>query len=281
MTAAFSEATYIAITAVGTAALALATGAFVVAAFRQLTPLRATQGASDRAAQAAARAADAAEQSVAITREAHEQQSALNTYPLLACEATFEDDVSTLVIANTGSMPAHDVEAHVLQLLWDEQQSPSEYLLNHAQSPDEQEAPTPTHEGCFAVRDILRYFVLPARRAVAAPLQLPTVENQLMVLLQFRDVLGRNYAQIYQLGLNAPEERRYRLLDGSTSGLLSLERLELITPELQKPMTMPSTDTAFGSNLAEFIDINRASISTGLMASSTADWEDRGSWSDL
>src|SRR4051794_2401202 len=63
------DTTWIALSAVATLLLALATFAFVVAAFRQLPILRLTQQDTTKSANAAVRAARAAEDALSISRE--------------------------------------------------------------------------------------------------------------------------------------------------------------------------------------------------------------------
>jgi hypothetical protein len=273
-----AEATYIAVTAIATGVLAIATGAFVVAAFRQLRPLKATQKASEEAAKAAARAADAAEQSVEIMRVGQEQQSLLSTYPPLICGATFNDDAAQVAIANTGAMPAHDVEVITLQLLWEENETVTDYLARHGKGGHT--PPTPDDEGGYAVRDVIRYALISPHRKVSAQLDFPTVGSQLLVLIQFRDVLDRNYIQFYRLTIQDRKDLRYRRGEVSASGLQMVPRIEFLSPDEPSSATIPS-DGPLAQDLAEFLSVLNASIPSGHLKTSEIDWDDRGTWSAL
>jgi hypothetical protein len=106
-------ADWVAITAVTTGALALATFAFVVAAFLQRSAMKDAAEASSRAAAASERAAEAgARQTDLIADRLDSAQEALRaaTRPLLADVPRDEDDLGTQIHASVGW--EHDEEVY-------------------------------------------------------------------------------------------------------------------------------------------------------------------------
>jgi hypothetical protein len=110
---AISETTWIAASAIATFLLAVATAAFVYAAFGQLSLLRQGQADAIRSADAVTKAADVAEVSLAESRKASLEQSIAATFPVLDITAVQRERSLEIDIANRGTNPALDVDLFV------------------------------------------------------------------------------------------------------------------------------------------------------------------------
>jgi hypothetical protein len=256
---------WVAVSAVATAALAFATFAFVVAAFLQRKDMRASAAAATRAAQAA-------ESSVQLQREMFSEQSRLSMYPPLSLDLAYTTNHAVFRLTNAGSLPALDVDVAAISLRWDDAEPREEYFRSiiKPEHADAVAALGTSDEGAFGVYDHAVYDVVPPGRAVTANFDFPDVPRQLNVLLQFRDMVGRNYQHLY-LTIQSEQAGRYvGAID--VPELKEIERIELFPPTAAAESEMPRAVRE------DFYAVWVNSIPSGYLQGSRGEVEDRGSW---
>jgi hypothetical protein len=173
-------------------------------------------------------------------------------------------------------MPALDLEVAVLQVLWEDEISPEDYIHQHG---GEDARPPGAVNGSYAIVDFIRYAQIPPRRQVQARLRFPTPADQYYVIAQFRDVLQRNYVAVHWFATEDGESR-LRLLSTASSGLVAMPRLEIAGGGEQLEEALKGTPLAdyFGREITALL---RGGLSVAMLRDVSADWEDRGNWSDV
>lgn len=216
--------------AVATSASALATGAFVWFAFRQLKILQESRDDSRVSAQAAADAAGSSRELLELSRKSADQQSLMGAFPVVLASLETLSLGCLLRVANRGRTPALDVDVQ-LWIPYFEVDLPLRDFVDRF-VPDDQkdrvlkEAPTELDgASAYALSARLIYPAIPAQTEVEIHLKTPTVPNSVNVLVQVRDVLGRNYSRLDWLYLG-PGEKRYRLSGDAHNWNTSCPRLD-------------------------------------------------------
>jgi hypothetical protein len=280
MYAAVTETTWIAIGAIGTFALAVATAAFTFAAFRQLPVLHQTQLDAARASDAAARAADAAEASVEIARKSSVEQSLAATFPMLDVSLSQLDDFLEVDVANRGLNPALDVDLIIFMEVHEEEAPLAQFVAERvlAAFQDTYAEVVPHDEEGWALRDHLLYTAIPSRRRVVADCPSPLLSESVHVLLQYRDVLGRNYCRLdwYFRSREGPE--RFHLAGDGRSQTVHAPRLNL-----EMEIDSSTEDTKLPTTLKAELDLNIEPyvIPMGFVREAGGGTvEDRGRWDD-
>jgi hypothetical protein len=283
VTGAITQTTWIAASAVATLLLALATFAFVIAAFRQLPILRDSQRSAANSATAAARAADAAEASVEVSQQAAREQSIASVYPLLFMTVRPVPDGFALSLANRGTAPAVDVAIYTFAT-FNEEDVPLAAFADEWIQPDVRAEVLETgasSDGAWALRDHLYYPNVPPRQQVVASCACPLEPSSVTVLLQTRDVLGRNFARV-EWHFYVAGESRYR--SGVREGFsaeevprLDFEAGPLEPSEQLSAATLNSIDALQGA----VGNLRLHAFSVGWVQGIGPDWEDRGVWEDV
>jgi hypothetical protein len=279
---AISETTWIAASAIATFLLAVATAAFVYAAFGQLSLLRQGQADAMRSANAVTKAADVAEIGLTESRKASLEQSIAATFPVLDIAAVQRDTALKVEVANRGTNPALDVDHFVYLEYADGEddfkefvgEQVSEFSKNRWLELDVEE------DDIWALSDRLFYATVPPRRRVVAEISPPMRCETFHVLAQHRDVIGRNFCQLNWY-VRSDESDRFRLAGSPTRGGVRCPRFSW-QPAIEEPETdsgeVPARlDRALTLNLRS---IKERIVPLGVLKNGSAESEDRGSWGD-
>ena len=261
---------WIEVSAIATGILAFGTFAFVVVAFLQRQD-------SSRSADAAQQAASASEASVALQGEMYAEQSRLATYPPVACDFFFDDTQAFVHISNSGTVPALDVDIIALALIHEHEISPADYVRENVKAHyQEQYLGIGTEdEGFFSVFDRICYSIVPPKRVVTAPLDFLEIPNVMVILIQFRDLLGRNYLHFWNVSRSPDQESsRYIGIMRTESGITESPRFDFI-PHITEWPGLPDYVKR------EFIPVLKHRISSSITVEESEDIEERGVWSDL
>jgi hypothetical protein len=259
---------WIEVSAVATGLLAVATFAFVVVAGLQSMD-------TVRAAFAAQRAAEASEVTLDLQQEMWDTQSRLATYPALICDFSYDDWQAYLLLQNSTSLPAYDVELHVLSSFGVELHPPDEFAVRYL-SPEHQDAMQETEEGFFSIYDHLSYAHVGPHRAVKAAIHSPTPAPFLHVLLQFRDLLGRNYCRLYTCGQSDdPGVTKYLF----TLYTIPEDQLLADIPRIE-PLGFPDDPPLpeFPALQREFAESFEKRVAPGYLVKPQLEIEERGEW---
>jgi hypothetical protein len=274
-----ATADWVEVSALATGALAVATFGFVVVAWLQRSDTRA-------AAEAATRAALASEASLTLQQATYSEQSRLATYPVLACDCTFDSSFAYLRLHNVSAVPALDIDLMVVDFRLDEYDDYEDYVVKFVKQEyvDRFLGHAPDEDGTWGVYDHLCYGDVPPGRSIRAPLDFLGAPESLLVLLQFRDLLGRNYIRSYWIykSSNALKADAY-VVNTTTEPDPALGE----SPRLSLLKTHPvvGTDTARTITTApaavdeEFLPAFNHSIPSGMLNKPQMSVEDRGVWS--
>jgi len=283
MVGALTQTTWIAASAVATLGLALATFAFVIAAFRQLPILRDSQRSAADSANAATRAADAAEATVEVSQKAAREQSIAAVFPLLFMTLRPVEDGFSVSLANRGIAPAVDVAAYAFATFNEEDEPLEAFVAEWIRSDERGEVLEigSDSEGIWALRDHLYYAYIPPHQQVVAHCACPLEPRSVTILLQARDVLGRNFARAewhYRLA----GESRYRSGGIEAHSADEVPRLETDLEPSKSGGHISGAGLDSIQKLHDAVgDFRAHAFSVAWVEGIGADWEDRGEWSDV
>lgn len=208
-------------------------------------------------------------------------QARLAYFPKLSCRISEFSGRIVLTISNPCDHPAYDVDVFAVHGYAEDDVDLPTFSVNHLTDEGRKERVEPTDEGFFGLFDVMAYANFPGRKGVEVVLDTPIVPMYFHVLIQFRDVIGYNYAQTY-----------WFFTDTSTGP--HTYKLGVMRPTVPAPIPrinrdMDSTSTFVMEDKSdvtlyvdqEFVDIFKASFSSGYLRDTTRDVEDRGRWYDL
>jgi hypothetical protein len=219
-----------------------------------------------------------------LNQEISHRHLQFSAFPQLYCGATRQGSRVDLTIYNSGSVPAIDVDITVLWPLFWGNQARSEFIKTHVQPQYQEEV---ISEGWdeqeeYGVYDHLVYYSFPQRRKVVVEFDQQVKFDQLVLLMQFRDVSGINYQRLYWFFDEGFKEERSRFKVGSIMpvGMVQMPRIE---PSQTEYRLLESED---GSPLPSYIEKEfapayRMAISSGRLNKPRTWVEDPGQWYDL
>jgi hypothetical protein len=117
---------------------------------------------------------------VSITRKSSSEQLRLATLPHIYCRPEVRDERLWMHLSNTGQVAAHDIVALVLVYLEEEQVMAYPDLF-----------------GSACTKESLHVSILPHQKQVSLRLTSPEPLDWFQALVQYRDIRGVNYAQLY------------------------------------------------------------------------------------
>jgi hypothetical protein len=277
MILAAAHVNWIEASALATAALAIATFAFVIVAALQ-------RHDTSRTADAAQRAAVASEATIAMQRQSWDEESRLTTYPALFCEFFFDEQGTSIHVSNASSFPAADVDIVFLSLFHTDTDDPMDFVRRFVAEEHRDEAVTnftapPKGDDFnawelskfFGFYDHLTYATVPPRSAVTAPINAPFAPWQFTMLLQFRDLVGRNYCRVYSGAQSSdPDNPKYMFE-------MTPQPIDELLHDIPRIEYLGYTN-ALG-DVAVFGEHIERSIPSGYMKQPLMDVEERGQWS--
>ena len=150
------------------------------------------------------RSASAQEKSEhALSEQAHAliqtaKLNALNFIPALSLSVSEGVDTVSFQIANLGNTSAYAVDVLAIGLYSIDEIDPKLFIDEHVtKKGDITDRILNTTIESYGVYDRLTYAVIPQRRKVSCDLAFPTYPHGMYVLLQFYDIQGINYQQVY------------------------------------------------------------------------------------
>jgi hypothetical protein len=230
-------------------------------------------------AEAALRAAAAAERGVELQAGAQTDQFRLLTYPAVGVEMTTEGTQNYVRVYNPGQYPALDVDLVLLHIL-DERDETLEAFAARCAVPEHCALVAKagvTTRGAYAVQDHVYYSSIGPRRQVKAVTAFPAEPRSLALLLQYRDVQGRNYAHVLSAFWSTDDGRYTTLIEYEGDRLQESTRLDLFM-SMARGTNLPSVSEDMQRN---FIDYWDHSIPAAYLQSGRPEVDDRGVWSEL
>lgn len=222
------------------------------------------------------------------TKEASRENIAIQTlqarlayFPKLSCRITAQNDHIVLTISNPCDHPAYDVEVFSIHGYHEDEIDIPTFSVNYLREEGRKIGVAPTDEGFFGLFDVMAYADFPGRKKVVVILDTPIVPPYLHVLIQFKDVVGHNYAQTYWFFSDtSADSHSYKLGSLTPAVPTPIPRID------RDPVNYSTFVVADKSSINdyidhEFLDLFKASFSSGYLMDTTRDIEDRGRWHDL
>jgi hypothetical protein len=216
-----------------------------------------------------------------LSQQAFERQFQLATYPRINCRAHLKGGRAVLTVENLGSFLSRDVDVLILGLYPEDDMPASQFVAEYVREDSGfQRRLFGGEEGFYGVYDHLLYPVAAERTRVVATLQFPMPPKQLTLLLQFRDITGTNYYNVYWFFLEGEttDEGRFRLGGLSPSTIAQAPRVSFdehlnLRGEAGSPLREDVVN--------DFEPVWRCSIPCGHLRGDYAGVEDRGEWQPL
>ncbi|MDQ5824299.1 MAG: hypothetical protein M3441_08815 [Chloroflexota bacterium] len=215
-----------------------------------------------------------------LNRSVTEKQLRLLTLPQLFCELTNDtrNGKTSLIISNVGNVPAFDIDIYALGAYHEDDMDIPTFMLSYAPPKYRKEPLNANDEGFYHVRDHIIYYLFPLRKRITVELLMPTVPHFMYILLQYKELLGANYVQVYYFGMG---DGTYRLVKLAPPLPTLSERIDY---KYESKQLLLQTEN--GSSLPafleeEFTDSFAHSIPAGFLIAGLPTTEDRGIWQDL
>lgn len=103
----------------------------------------------------------------------------------------------TLELYNVGTVPTYDLHVNTIGAYTEEGVDTTTFLRTYIQPRFRKLPLQPDKVGYFGIRSSLRYSMLPAQKRLEVVLTLPLRPIDIYALVQYRDLAGGNYCQVY------------------------------------------------------------------------------------
>ncbi len=194
-----------------------------------------------------------------LYRNAIERQLKITAFPHIYCDLQpdFQTGNLQLEVYNVGSVPAYDVHVSIIGTYTGETMDVPTFMRTHVQ-PRYRKYPLQVDKvGYYGVRNSIRFAMLPFQKRLAIALTLPIRPVDVYALVQYREVLGGNYYQVYCFSdLDAKGNYRANVLEPSRFEMI--ERFHFYDMDDAK---ISATDKPLPYHVVDFIDLWNHSIS--------------------
>jgi hypothetical protein len=215
------------------------------------------------------------------TRALFEKQFFLSTLPHLHISISYDGTFPVVTIFNAGDMAAYDVDLLFVGYYYQGDMDIPTFMVNHVVASNRNTILHADDEGFYGVYDHFIYPVFPQRKKVVARLDLPTPPSGITCLLQFRDLSGANYSQVYWFYDRENEKgRTFHLASIKPSIITSSPRVTFNF--LRERRLIAENNNALPEHIIkEFAPTWEHSIPSGYTTVTSHDVEDRGEWQDI
>jgi hypothetical protein len=201
-----------------------------------------------------------------LYREAIAKQLRLTTMPYLYCDLRYDFQTQQMVLGlyNIGTAPAYDLHISSIGAFNEEALDVPGFMRNYVQ-PRYRKYPLQVDKvGYYGVRSLNRVACLSAQKQLAIALAFPIRPVDIYVLVQYRELLGDHYYQLYCFSdLNEQGDYKANILEPQTPQ--TIERLHLYDLE---DASLP-TSQPLPYHLNDFVDLWNHSLSVRLTSSDT------------
>ncbi len=226
-----------------------------------------------------------------------EKQLRLSVLPYLYCRVKKTKERLKLTIHNIGTVPAYDIDVLVLGLYHVDDMGIEKFCSEFIKSDYKGYNLRPDKEGFYCVYDRLCYPVFPHSRKATSSLGFPGIPQTVYIFLQWRDVSGINYSQVYWLFeefISSNEDRHpidYKIGSLEPKSVRSFPRVELDVgldwegPKKEGMETvltkLVSESGVIPNHVEELVGMWEHSIPCGYTKTTFYGVEDRGTWSGI
>jgi hypothetical protein len=223
-----------------------------------------------------------------VNSSALERQFRISTLPHLYCDIKVSDS-TVLQILNVGKNPAVDVDVMTIGVIGEDELGVATLKKDYVSKGFQDLAPTPDEEGLYGISDRVVYSVFPFGKKVEVAKYFPITPSSIWVLLQYRDIFGINYSQLYWFTLSPFSKGKtfYVLSSIAPKKLESSERVDLIIEEVADMVAGSRLGVRGGAGLPEhvkedFLGLWSHSIGQGALVIAPFEGpEGRGIWSNV
>lgn len=208
------------------------------------------------------------------------QHARISFFPKLSCRVDQIGQKLVLKISNPCDHPAYDVEVFAVLGYDEESIDVPTFAVKYLHEKFRQHRVEPTADGFYGVVNFMAYADFPGRRRIEVPLDTPIIPNNFHLLIQFRDLIGYNYAQTYWFFSDGENgARNYKL--GALTPIIPTP-IPRIERDVNKLNSLKMADKSLVSAHIdqEFNDLFVASFPSGYLIGTVRDVEDRGVWHD-
>ena len=225
---------------------------------------------------------------IAHTKEANRENIAIQTlqarlayFPKLSCRIVELGGRIVVTISNPCDHPAYDVEVFAIHSYDQDDVDVPTFSVNFLKEEGRKLRVDPTDEGFYGVFDVMAYADFPGRKKVEVVLNTPIVPPYFHILIQFKDIIGYNYAQTYWFFSDTPDDPHdYKLGAMNPAVPTPIPRIDR-DPNSFSTFVMKDKSKVEDYVDGEFLEFFKASFPSGYLKSATRDVEDRGRWHDL
>jgi hypothetical protein len=194
-----------------------------------------------------------------LYRAVLEKQLKVTAFPHIYCDLQpdFQTGGLQLEIYNVGNVPAYDIHVSTIGTFTEETMDIPGFMRTHIQ-PRYRKYPLQVDKvGYYGIRSSVRFSMLPCQKRLAIALMLPMRPVDIYALVQYREVLGGNYYQVYCFSdLDTKGNYRANILEPSRIELL--ERFHFYDMDDAK---IPPTEKSLPYPVVDFIDLWNHSLS--------------------
>jgi hypothetical protein len=188
-----------------------------------------------------------------------ENQLKMAVFPHLYCDMQTEmpGNQLRLEIYNVGSTPAYDIHISIIGAYTEEGIDIPTFMRTYVQ-PRYRKYPLQADKvGYYGIRSIFRCPMLPSQKRLAIGLNLPTQPVDIYALIQYRDISGSNYHQVYCFS-DLDEKGIYRANILEPQSFEPLDRLHFYDMDDAK---LPIADKLLPFYVNDFVDLWNHSLS--------------------
>lgn len=194
-----------------------------------------------------------------VYKNALDRQLKIAAFPHLYCDMQggFQENSLKLELFNVGSIPAYDIHLSVIGAYTEEGMDIPNFMRNYVQ-PRFRKYPLQVDKvGYFGVRSSVRCPILPFQKRLAIVLSLPMRPVDIYALIQYREILGGNYYQVYCFS-DLDEKGNYRANILEPAAFEPLERLHFYDMD---DANVSIADKSLPYYVGDFVDLWNHSLS--------------------
>lgn len=203
------------------------------------------------------------QQENSVYKNALDRQLKISAFPHLYCDMQggFQENAGQLELFNVGSIPAYDVHLSMIGAYTEESMDITSFMRNHVQ-PRYRKYPLQVDKvGYYGIRASMRCPILPFQKKLAIATMLPLKPVDIYALIQYRDILGGNYYQVYCFS-DLDEKGNYRANILEPKGFEPLERLHFYDMD---DANISIADKSLPYYVSDFVDLWNHSLSFRMM----------------
>lgn len=191
-----------------------------------------------------------------------DRQLKVSVFPHIHCDMQCNPQLGEmkLEVYNIGNTPAYDILVSVIGAYTEENMDIPAFMRNYVQ-PRYRKYPLQVDKvGYYGIRSSNRASILPAQRQFSVGVKLPILPVDIYALIQYREILGSNYYQVYCFS-DLDEKGNYRANILEPQSFEALERLHFYDVE---DTNLAAAEKALPYYVGDFIDLWNHSMSCRL-----------------